>query len=185
MNSQILTPKHANPPDVGGSPRDGRHPIRPPATESTLKQIGTEPICFPGSPKSDLGSYTDELAVLTPKRTTVRAPQTPRGDDKNPVPRTSCKLQRNKPLYLAVLQSRASRWNPPKSRSWPSTRKAHQQIKRPANRYIRPANRYVETRARGFGGSLNRQDCPALAAQLASSPGRAGWGREPARESDQ
>src|SRR4030088_1993390 len=84
MYSQILTPKHANPPDVGGSPRDGRHPIRPPATESTLKQIGTEPICSLGGLKSDLGSNTDDLAVLRPKRTTVRAPKTPLGADKNP-----------------------------------------------------------------------------------------------------
>src|ERR1700730_8030135 len=85
MNSQILTPKHANPPGVGGSPRDGRHPNRPPATESTLKQIGTEPICFPGGPKSDLGSNTKVLAVLGPKRTTVRAPKTHLDADKNPI----------------------------------------------------------------------------------------------------
>src|ERR1700674_67641 len=74
MNSQTLNPKYANPPIVGRSPRDRRHPTRPPASESTLKQIGPDTMCFPGRPGSDLGSNTSNWAVLGPKRTTVRAP---------------------------------------------------------------------------------------------------------------
>ena len=77
MNSQILTPKHANPPVAGGSPRDGRHLIRPPATESTLKQGGHAPVSFLGRCRFDLGSNTRISAISTPKRTTVRGPGEP------------------------------------------------------------------------------------------------------------
>src|ERR1700680_417111 len=72
MNPQILTPKHTNPPVAGGSPRDGRHRTRPPATESTLKQGGPEPIPLLGMDGFDLGPNTQISAVSTPGRTTVR-----------------------------------------------------------------------------------------------------------------
>ena len=109
MYSQKLTPKHANPPGVGGSPRDGRHPIRPPATESTLKQIGTEPICFPGCPKSDLGSNMSDLAVSRPKRTTVRAPKTPSGASKNPTADGSTEVSTERaPLPCCLADSAAA-----------------------------------------------------------------------------
>src|ERR1700680_267859 len=72
MNPQILTPKHTNPPVAGGSPRDGRHPTRPPATESTLKQRGPPPIPLSGIDGFDLGSNTRVLAVSAPRRTPVR-----------------------------------------------------------------------------------------------------------------
>src|ERR1700674_37125 len=78
MDPQILTPKHANPPVVGGSPRDGRHLIRPPATESTLKQRGHAPIPLAGVEGFDLGSNTRISAISTPNRTTVWGPIEPR-----------------------------------------------------------------------------------------------------------
>lgn len=58
MNSQILTPKHANPPAVGGSPRDGRHGSRPPASASTLEPVGPEPERLSRHPRSELGLNT-------------------------------------------------------------------------------------------------------------------------------
>lgn len=170
MNPQTLTPKHTNPPVVGGSPRDGRHLIRPPATESTLKQRGPAPIPLPGVEGFDLGSNTRISAISTPNRTTVWATAGPCLPATNPGLDGFTKASTEPALLPCWLGLQSLVRFSAQLGSACRHKTAHIDKKRRARE------------EHGSVGCLNNQGCVCVALGLASRPGRAGWGREPALE---